>query len=79
MAYGDATMEWVDGNLGSKLTMKVSSGLHDGAWCTRRNPLDCFLKQGAASRRGAKLVHCAPHTTGQIISKSISKNGGRSS
>ena len=79
MAYQDATMEWVDGNLGSKLTMKYPAVymMEPGA---RGEILSiAFSSAGQHQDAGAKLVHCAPHTTGQIISKSISKNGGRSS
>ena len=79
VAYQDATMEWVDGNLGSKLTMKYPAVymLEPGA---RGEILSiAFSSRGQHQDAGAKLVHCAPNTTGQILSKSISKNGGRSS
>ncbi len=79
MAYQDATMEWVDGNLGSRLTMKYPAVymMEPGA---RGEILSiAFSGEGQHQDAGAKLVHCAPNTTGQIISKSISKNGGRSS
>jgi len=79
MAYQDATMEWIDGNLGSRLTMKYPAVymMEPGA---RGEILSiAFSGKGQHQDAGAKLVHCAPHTTGQIISKSISKNGGRSS
>jgi Fe-S cluster assembly protein SufB len=79
MAYADATMEWVDGNLGSKLTMKYPAVymMEPGA---RGEILSiAFASKGQHQDAGAKLVHCAPNTTGQIISKSISKNGGRAS
>ena len=79
VAYRDATMEWVDGNLGSKLTMKYPAVymLEPGA---RGEILSIAFASGRQHQdAGAKLVHCAPNTTGQIISKSISKNGGRSS
>jgi Fe-S cluster assembly protein SufB len=79
MAYRDATMEWVDGNLGSRLTMKYPAVymMEPGA---RGEILSiAFAGAGQHQDTGAKLVHCAPNTTGQIISKSISKNGGRSS
>jgi Fe-S cluster assembly protein SufB len=79
MAYRDATMEWVDGNLGSRLTMKYPSVymMEPGA---RGEILSiAFAGHGQHQDAGAKLVHCAPHTTGQIISKSISRGGGRSS
>jgi Fe-S cluster assembly protein SufB len=79
MAYQDATMEWVDGNLGSRLTMKYPAVymMEPGA----RGEILSIAFSGAGQHQdaGAKLVHCAPNTTGQIISKSISKNGGRSS
>jgi Fe-S cluster assembly protein SufB len=79
VAYADATMEWVDGNLGSQLTMKYPAVymMEPGA---RGEILSiAFASKGQHQDAGAKLVHAAPHTTGQIISKSISKNGGRSS
>ncbi|MFP6671613.1 MAG: Fe-S cluster assembly protein SufB [Pirellulaceae bacterium] len=79
LAYRDATMEWVDGNLGSKLTMKYPSVymMEPGA---RGEILSiAFSGQGQHQDAGAKLVHCAPNTSGQIISKSISRDGGRSS
>ena len=78
-AYGDATMEWVDGNLGSKLTMKYPA-VHMMEPGARGEILSiAFSSAGQHQDAGAKLVHAAPNTTGQIISKSISKNGGRSS
>ncbi len=78
-AYQDAVMEWVDGNLGSRLTMKYPSVymMEPGA---RGEILSiAFSGKGQHQDAGAKLVHVAPNTTGQIISKSISKDGGRSS
>ena len=79
LAYQDALMEWIDGNLGSKLTMKYPAVymMEPGA---RGEILSiAFASQGQHQDAGAKLVHCAPHTSGSILSKSISKNGGRSS
>jgi Fe-S cluster assembly protein SufB len=79
VCYQDATMEWVDGNLGSRLTMKypavymMEPGAHGEILSI------AFSGKGQHQDAGAKLVHVAPNTTGQIISKSISKNGGRSS
>ena len=73
MAYQDATMEWIDGNLGSRLTMKYPAVymMEPGA---RGEILSiAFSSKGQHQDAGAKLVHCAPNTTGQIISKSISK------
>jgi len=79
VAYEDAVMEWIDGNLGSHLTMKYPAVymLEPGA---RGEILSiAFASRGQHQDAGAKLVHCAPNTSGRIISKSISKNGGRSS
>ena len=79
MAYQDAVMEWVDGNLGSHLTMKYPA-VHMMEPGERGEILSiAFSGKGQHQDAGAKLVHAAPDTTGQIISKSISKNGGRSS
>ena len=79
MAYGDALMEWVDGNLGSKLTMKYPAVylMEPGA---RGETLSiAFAGDGQHQDAGAKMVHCAPNTSSRIISKSISTAGGRSS
>ncbi len=79
MAYRDAVMEWVDGNLGSRLTMKYPSIylMEPGA---RGETLSiAFAGAGQHQDAGAKMVHCAPNTSSRIISKSISKAGGRSS
>ena len=79
MAYGDSLVEWVDGNLGSRLTMKYPSVylMEPGA---RGEILSvAFASAGQHQDAGAKVVHCAPHTSSRIISKSISKNGGRAS
>ena len=79
MAYGDALMEWVDGNLGSQLTMKYPAIylMEPGA---RGETLSiAFAGTGQHQDAGAKMVHCAPNTSSRVISKSISKDGGRSS
>jgi Fe-S cluster assembly protein SufB len=79
VAYQDALVEWVDGNLGSRLTMKYPSiyMLEPGA---RGEVLSvAFASAGQHQDAGAKAVHCAPHTSSRIISKSISKSGGRTS
>jgi len=77
--YADGTMEWVDGNLGSKLTMKYPSCylLEPGA---KGEVLSiAFAGDGQHQDAGGKIVHAAPHTTGTISSKSISKGTGRTS
>jgi len=77
VAYANATMEWVDGNLGSKLTMKYPSiylmepGAHGEVLSI------AFAGKGQHQDAGGKAVHCAPNTSSKIISKSISKDGGR--
>ncbi|MEI6540632.1 MAG: Fe-S cluster assembly protein SufB, partial [Planctomycetota bacterium] len=79
MAYGDSLMEWIDGNLGSKLTMKYPAIwlMEPGA---RGETLSiAFAGPGQHQDAGAKMVHCAPNTSSRIISKSISRGGGRSS
>ena len=79
VAYANATMEWVDGNLGSKLTMKypavymMEPGAHGEILSI------AFAGKGQHQDAGGKVVHCAPNTTSKIISKSISKDGGRAS
>ncbi len=79
MAYEDATMEWVDGNLGSKLTMKYPSVYMVGERAHGEILSIAFASEGQHQDAGGKVVHLAPNTTSKITSKSISKNGGRSS
>src|SRR4030088_1801730 len=79
VAYGDATMEWVDGNLGSQITMKYPSIylMEPGA---KGDVLSvAFAGKGQHQDAGGKAVHVAPNTSSNIVSKSISKNGGRAS
>ncbi|MCO5226039.1 MAG: Fe-S cluster assembly protein SufB [Thermomicrobiales bacterium] len=78
-AFRNATMEWVDGNLGSKVTMKYPAVwmMEPGA---RGEVLSvAFASDGQHQDAGAKMVHVAPNTSSQITSKSISKGTGRSS
>jgi Fe-S cluster assembly protein SufB len=78
-AYQDAVMEWVDGNLGSKVTMKYPSvflmepGAHGEILSL------AFAGAGQHQDAGGKVIHVAPNTTSAIVSKSISKGGGRTS
>ena len=77
VAYRDATMEWIDGNLGSKITMKYPSVylLEPGA---KGEILSvAFAGKGQHQDPGGKVVHAAPNTQSVIVSKSISKDGGR--
>src|SRR5690348_11697956 len=77
VAYRDATMEWVDGNLGSKLTMKYPSVymMEPGAHAEILSI--AFAGKGQHQDAGGKAVHAAPNTSSKIISRSISKDGGR--
>jgi Fe-S cluster assembly protein SufB len=77
VAYEDATMEWVDGNLGSKLTMKYPSIWLLGERAHGEVLSIAFAGEGQHQDAGGKAVHVAPNTTSVITSKSISKNGGR--
>ncbi len=79
IAYKNATMEWVDGNLGSKLTMKYPAVLLAGEGAHGEVLSIAFAGKGQHQDAGAKITHLAPNTSSQIISKSISKDGGRAS
>src|SRR5205809_3131712 len=77
VAYEDATMEWVDGNLGSKLTMKYPAIWLMGDRAHGEVLSIAFAGRGQHQDAGGKCVHVAPNTSSVITSKSISKNGGR--
>ena len=79
MVYEKGTMEWVDGNLGSKITMKYPSVYLMGEGAHGEVLSIAFAGKGQHQDAGGKVVHMAPHTTSRIISKSISKGGGRAS
>ncbi|MBI2845097.1 MAG: SufD family Fe-S cluster assembly protein, partial [Chloroflexi bacterium] len=79
VAYEDATMEWVDGNLGSQLTMKYPSIYLMGKGAKGEVLSVAFAGKGQHQDAGGKAVHVAPYTTSTITSKSISKDGGRAS
>jgi Fe-S cluster assembly protein SufB len=78
-AFRDATMEWVDCNLGSKLTMKYPAIYLMEPGAKGETLSVAFAGAGQHQDAGAKMVHVAPHTSSQIISKSISRAGGRTS
>src|SRR6478735_6493981 len=73
-AYGH--MEWIDGNIGSKLTMKYPSVYLVGEGATGEVLSVAYAGAGQHQDAGAKMVHAAPNTTSKIVSKSISKDGG---
>jgi Fe-S cluster assembly protein SufB len=79
VAHKRATMEWVDGNLGSRLTMKYPAVILAGEGAHGEVLSIAFAGKGQHQDAGAKITHLAPNTTSQIISKSISKDGGRAS
>jgi Fe-S cluster assembly protein SufB len=79
VAYEDATVEWVDCNLGSKLTMKYPSVYLMGERAHGEVLSIAFAGAGQHQDAGAKIVHAAPNTTSNIFAKSISKDGGRGS
>jgi Fe-S cluster assembly protein SufB len=79
VAEKNATMEWVDANLGSKLTMKYPAVILKGEGAHGEVLSIAFAGKGQHQDAGAKITHLAPNTTSQIISKSISKDGGRAS
>jgi Fe-S cluster assembly protein SufB len=79
IAETDATVEWVDCNLGSKLTMKYPSVYLMGERAHGEVLSIAFAGHGQHQDAGAKIVHAAPNTTSNIFAKSISKDGGRGS
>jgi Fe-S cluster assembly protein SufB len=79
MVHENANMEWVDGNLGSKLTMKYPSCYLVGERAHGEILSIAYAGDGQHQDTGGKVVHAAPNTTSQIVSKSISKGTGRSS
>ena len=79
LVHEDAVMEWLDGNLGSKLTMKYPSCYLVGEGAHGSILSIAYAGNGQHQDTGGKMVHAAPHTSSSIISKSISKGEGRSS
>ncbi len=79
MVQAHGTMEWVDANLGSKVTMKYPSTYLMGEGAHGEILSMAFAGPGQTQDAGGKAIHFAPHTTSKITSKSISKGGGRAS
>jgi len=73
------TMEWVDGNIGSKVTMKYPACYLMGEHARGETLSVAFAGEGQHQDAGAKMVHAAPHTSSSILSKSVARGGGRSS
>jgi Fe-S cluster assembly protein SufB len=74
-----ATMEWIDGNIGSKVTMKYPAVYLMGEHSRGETLSVAFAGEGQHQDAGSKMVHCAPHTSSSIISKSVARGGGRTS
>ncbi|MBM3147957.1 MAG: Fe-S cluster assembly protein SufB, partial [Actinobacteria bacterium] len=79
LVHERATMEWVDANLGSKLTMKYPSCYLMGEGARGEILSLAFATKGQHQDAGGKVIHAAPNTTSKVTSKSISKGGGRTS
>jgi Fe-S cluster assembly protein SufB len=77
VARKDAKVEWIDGNIGSRLTMKYPSVFLMGPGAKGETLSIAFAGRGQHQDAGAKMVHAAPYTTSTITSKSVSKGGGR--
>ncbi len=79
VAYENALVEWVDGNLGSKVTMKYPGVYLMGEGARAEILSVAFAGKGQHQDAGGKVIHAAPNTSSTITSKSISKDGGRTS
>ena len=79
IAHEGATMEWIDGNIGSKVTMKYPSVILAGEHARGETLSVAFAGEGQHQDAGAKMIHIAPNTSSSIVSKSIARAGGRSS
>ena len=76
-AKKNATVEWIDGNLGAEVTMKYPSVYLDGEGARGTMLSIAFANTGQHQDTGAKMIHNAPHTSSSIVSKSIARNGGK--
>ena len=79
VAHAGATMEWVDGNIGSKVTMKYPAVYLMGEHAKGETLSVAFAGAGQHQDAGAKMVHMAPNTSSTIVSKSVARGGGRTS
>jgi Fe-S cluster assembly protein SufB len=79
VAHEGATMEWIDGNIGSKVTMKYPAVYMVGEHAKGETLSVAFAGEGQHQDAGAKMVHQAPNTSSTIISKSVARGGGRTS
>jgi len=79
ICHEGATMEWIDGNIGSKVTMKYPAVILGGEHARGETLSVAFAGEGQHQDAVAKMIHLAPHTSSSIISKSIARAGGRAS
>jgi Fe-S cluster assembly protein SufB len=79
VAHEGATMEWIDGNLGSKVTMKYPAVFLMGEHAKGETLSIAFAGENQHQDAGSKMVHLAPHTSSSIVSKSVARGGGRTS
>jgi Fe-S cluster assembly protein SufB len=79
VCHEGATMEWIDGNIGSKVTMKYPAVYMVGEHAKGEVLSVAMSGEGQHQDAGAKMVHAAPHTSSSIISKSVARGGGRTS
>ncbi|MGW0803733.1 Fe-S cluster assembly protein SufB [Nonomuraea sp. NPDC002799] len=79
VAYEGATMEWIDGNIGSKVTMKYPAVYLMGEHAKGETLSVAFAGEGQHQDAGSKMVHLAPNTSSTVISKSVARGGGRTS
>jgi len=77
IAHANSRVEWIDGNLGSKITMKYPAIILKGEKAHGEVISVAFAGKNQIQDAGAKIMHLAPNTTSQITSKSVSKDGGR--
>jgi len=79
VAHEAATMEWIDGNIGSKVTMKYPAVWLVGEHAKGETLSIAFAGEGQHQDAGSKMVHAAPNTSSSIVSKSVARGGGRTS
>src|ERR1700683_104412 len=79
VAQAGATMEWIDGNIGSTVTMKYPAVYLMGEYAKGETLSVAFAGAGQHQDAGAKMVHLAPNTSSTIVSKSVARGGGRTS
>ena len=77
VAYKDATVEWVDGNIGSRLTMKYPAIYLMGEGARGEILSMAFAGEGQHQDAGAKIIHAAPNTTSVVTNKSVTAHGGK--